>query len=210
MNSDAESQVSTIFLEASSTANRTLDTGIQRVVRNIARNATRVADRMGLDVAFVISNSVCLSRTDAMRLANPQQNGVAEGFDLGSFPHAVCRRILWFICLLLPSKDARTRCDSRRRRVAQIGTTFLCDVYNVTRAGLELSRHQTSFDRILPDRKARARRAPRIHHVGVGTRAAADPQDQIAQQGVHFDGCCRHDNFSIAADQAVPIQRYPP
>jgi len=107
MSGDAGRHNRTIYLEATLTARSDLNTGIQRVVRNIARHSESVTGRLGLDVGVVLYDSVSLRRFDLDTLFDTAQSDPARKVTVHSVALTIYRRILWFICLLLPSKAAR-------------------------------------------------------------------------------------------------------
>ncbi|MGI9478470.1 MAG: glycosyltransferase family 4 protein [Hyphomicrobiaceae bacterium] len=107
MPSDAGQNGRTIYLEATSTANSDINTGIQRVVRNLAKNAPEVAAGIGIDVDLVIFDSVSLNRSNLSSLIEPAKQGDVNGIGLMALPHKLYKKLLWFISLLLPSKQAR-------------------------------------------------------------------------------------------------------
>ncbi|MFY0611619.1 MAG: glycosyltransferase family 4 protein [Hyphomicrobiaceae bacterium] len=107
MSSDADTSGRTIYLEATSTVSSELNTGIQRVVRNLAKNSERIASSRGIDVGLVVFDSISLGRADMAKLIEPAGLSETRGHDFRTLPLAAYRKLLWFMSVLTPSKRGR-------------------------------------------------------------------------------------------------------
>ena len=89
----------TIFIECTHTYHGDLNTGIQRVVRNVLRNAPAVAHDYGYDVVPVIVEADSFHFADADRvLANKQAGGGASATN-SSLPPPSLKQRLWRVLL---------------------------------------------------------------------------------------------------------------
>ena len=52
-------------------------------------------------------------------------------------------------------------------------------------AFLIVARYEATFRGVLPDLKTRARGAPCLHHLGIGSRLRTDPLEEIEHQGFY-------------------------
>jgi glycosyltransferase involved in cell wall biosynthesis len=111
----ARKPIRRIYLEATSTANNNLNTGIQRVVRNVIKNSTEIAREFTLNVDVVKYDGQFLNRVDGI------QSDVPKAKVYGAI--AACwRYFLKLVCVILPSKRAR---QFIRAPAGRFGLTWL-------------------------------------------------------------------------------------
>lgn len=118
----------TIFVEATHTAKTSLNTGLQRVVRNVIRNLDAVARARGADIEIVTFEQGVFTRTGSSEFLNgltaDREEVVRNGTVCAKLESVLCklfyntyRGFLRVLSFLLPSKAARKFVRARADRV---------------------------------------------------------------------------------------------